>query len=166
MQLGDGEPVAKVLEARIQPPYQGENGLGFKNVPGLERLAAATFTGEFPLARIDFEDRSVPVRIALEAFAPFIPHEADDSGLPIAVLRYRVSNPGRQNAKVSIAFSIDNPVGAADTRPSQGAPPDTRENAHRNGNGIQGLFMTNPSMSGPRSSSYERAIRMSLRRFA
>jgi non-lysosomal glucosylceramidase len=148
VQSGDGKPIAKVLEARIQPPYQGENGLGFKNVPGLERLAAATFTGEFPLARIDFEDRSIPVRIALEAFTPFIPHEADDSGLPVAVLRYRVTNPGRQNAKVSIVFAIDNPVGTVDARPSQNAPPDTRENAHRSGNGIEGLFMANPSMAG------------------
>ena len=98
-QAGDSAPVARVLEARIQPPYEGSSGLGSQNAPGLERLASAIFTGEFPLARIDFQDRSLPVRVSLDAFTPFIPHEADDSGLPIALLRYRVVNPGRRERK-------------------------------------------------------------------
>ncbi len=93
---GNAKPVTRVLEARILPPYEGENGLGSNNAPGLSRLESAKFTGEYPLARIDFEDRSLPVKISLEAFSPFIPHEADESGLPVAILRYRVSNPGRR----------------------------------------------------------------------
>lgn len=107
---GNAKPVARVLEARILPPYEGENGLGSNNAPGLSRLESAKFRGEFPLARIDFEDRSLPVKVSLDAFTPFIPHEADDSGLPVAVLRYRVTNPGAAKAVVSIAFSIDNPM--------------------------------------------------------
>ena len=50
------------------------------------------------------------MRVSLEAFTPFIPLDAEDSGLPVAILRYRVTNPNRAAAKVSIAFSIDNPV--------------------------------------------------------
>src|SRR5690348_12173936 len=46
---GNAQPVARVLESRIQPPYSGESGLGTRNAPGLVRLASATFTGEFPL---------------------------------------------------------------------------------------------------------------------
>ena len=75
------------------PPYGGETGLGFANAPGLPRLESCRFTGEFPLARIDFEDSELPAKVSLEAFTPFVPHEPDDSGLPVAVLRYRVSNP-------------------------------------------------------------------------
>src|ERR1700722_17389337 len=67
-QAGRGAPVARVLEARIQPPYEGSSGLGTRNAPGLARLASATFTGEFPLARIDFADAELPVRVSLEAF--------------------------------------------------------------------------------------------------
>ena len=110
-QSGTRKPVARVLESRIQPPYEGSSGLGTKNAPGLVRLANATFTGEFPLARIDFADPALPVRVSLEAFTPFIPHEPDESGLPVAILRYRVTNPGAAPAKVSIAWSIDNPTG-------------------------------------------------------
>ena len=94
-QAGNAKPVARVLEARILPPYEGQDGLGSDNVPGLCRLAAASFTGEFPLAHIDFEDRKLPVNVSLEAFSPFIPLDAEDSGLPVAILRYHVTNPGR-----------------------------------------------------------------------
>ena len=59
-QSGARKPVARVLESRIQPPYEGSSGLGTKNAPGLVRLASATFTGEFPLARIDFADSTLP----------------------------------------------------------------------------------------------------------
>src|ERR1035441_4275586 len=110
-QAGARKPVARVLESRIQPPYEGSSGLGTRNAPGLVRLASATFTGEFPLARIDFADSTLPVRVSLEAFTPFIPHEPNDSGLPVAILRYRVTNPGPAPARVSIAWSIDNPPG-------------------------------------------------------
>src|SRR5580693_9334070 len=135
---GNAKPVTRVLEARILPPYEGENGLGANNAPGLSRLESAKFTGEYPLARVDFQDRSLPVKVSLDAFSPFIPHEADDSGLPVTLLRYRVINPGRQSAKVSIAFSIDNPVAPSDIRPSQRSAGDKRENEFRKGNGIEG----------------------------
>jgi non-lysosomal glucosylceramidase len=110
---GNGKPVTRVLEARILPPYEGENGLGSNNAPGLSRLESAKFTGEYPVARVDFQDRSLPVKVKLDAFSPFIPHEADDSGLPVAILRYTVMNLASTAAEVSIAFSIDNPMKGA-----------------------------------------------------
>ena len=133
---GNGKPVARVLESRILPPYQGASGLGSANMPGMPRLASATFTGEFPLARIDFEDDDLPVRVSLEAFTPFIPLDAEESGLPVAVLRYRISNPGGAPAKAAIAFSIDNPVGK-----------EGRSNVYRKGDGIEGLVMSNPFLA-------------------
>jgi uncharacterized protein (DUF608 family) len=130
-----------VLEARYQPPYEGEDGLGSQNAPGLSRLAGARFTGEFPLARIDFSDDSLPVEVSLEAFSPFIPHEPDDSGLPVAILRYRVNNPHGRAAKVAIAWSIDNPVGKPVGKD------DKRVNEFRSGGELAGLLMTNPSLA-------------------
>src|SRR4051812_15662997 len=138
-QTGAGKPVARVLESRIQPPYEGSSGLGTRNAPGLVRLASATFTGEFPLARVDFTHTALPVRVSLEAFAPFIPHDPDDSGLPVAILRYRVTNPGASSAKVSIAWSIDNPTGR-----TQAA--DTRVNDYRTADRLAGLYMHTPDL--------------------
>jgi len=62
-QTGTGKPVARVLESRILPPYEGQDGLGSDNVPGLSRLQSATFTGEYPLAHIDFDDSTLPVKV-------------------------------------------------------------------------------------------------------
>lgn len=110
VRAGDDPPIARVLEARYQPPYEGQDGLGSQNAPGLSRLEGARFTGEYPLACIDFVDRSLLVNVSLDAFTPFIPHEPDASGLPVAVLRYTVKNTTARRAHVSIAWSIENPL--------------------------------------------------------
>jgi non-lysosomal glucosylceramidase len=141
VQSGEDKPIARVLESRIQPPYEGQDGLGSANAPGLARLESATFTGEYPLAHIDFHDPTLPVHIELDAFSPFIPHDPDDSGLPVAILRYRVANPGLASAKVGIAFSIDNPVKAGDKTEAR------RLNEFRTGHGIAGLVMSNPALA-------------------
>jgi non-lysosomal glucosylceramidase len=143
---GNSKPIAHVLESRILPPYQGESGLGSNNAPGLSRLEAAKFTGEYPLAHIDFEDRRLPAKVGLDAFSPFIPHDPDDSGLPVAILRYRVSNPGSSPVKVGIAFSIDNPVTASPTKSSPHLAEDPRLNEYRTGQQLEGLLMSNPEL--------------------
>ncbi len=116
--------------------------------PGLTRLESATFTGEYPVAHIDFEDRSLPVKVALDAFSPFIPHEPDESGLPVAVLRYNVTNPGHTAASVSIAFSIENPIitkeenDAARLKSDQG-----RRNEYREDGDLAGLVLSNTALA-------------------
>lgn len=39
VRAGSGKPVARVLELRILPPYEGQDGLGSNNAPGLSRLS-------------------------------------------------------------------------------------------------------------------------------
>lgn len=142
VKAGAAKPIAHVLESRLMPPYASGSGLGPAGAPGLSRLESATFTGEFPLARIAFEDRMLPVRVSLEAFSPFIPLDPDNSGFPAAVLRYRVRNPGKTKATVSIAFSLENPAGPPVSRGSS----DGRSNEFRKAlaDELQGLYMTNP----------------------
>jgi len=127
------KPVARVLEARIQPPYEGSSGLGSENVPGLPRLEGATFTGAYPFARIEFQDAKLPVRVRLEAFNPLVPLDPDASGLPIAILRYSVRNPGNSRVQLGLAFSLENPVGK-----------EGRQAAFREAEGVAGLYMDNP----------------------
>ena len=152
-------PIAHVLEARIEPPYQGQDGLGSQNAPGLSRLEGATFIGEFPLARINFHDSRLPVTISLEAGTPFVPLDADASGLPITVLRYRVRNTNRSAISVSIAFSVENPVHSlgAETLEKKN---DQRINENRNGSGLEGLLMRNPGLEAgdPGNGSFALAI--------
>jgi hypothetical protein len=130
------KPVARVLETRIETPYEGESGLGAKNVPGLPRLAGATFTGAYPFAQIDFEDQKLPVEVSLEAFNPLVPLDTEASGFPVAILRYKVRNRNAVPAKVGIAYSLQNMVGK-----------EGRQAAFREGEGISGLFMSNPMIA-------------------
>ena len=160
IKAGDSKPITRVLEARILPPYEGQDGLGSANSPGLSRIATAEFTAAYPLAHLRFKDPSLPVKIELDAFSPFIPHDPDASGLPVAILRYRVSNPGASSASVAISFSIENPVKPpADVdvaRPKE----DLRANEYRAANRLDGLLMTNPSLSAgdPMQGSFALAV--------
>ncbi len=155
------KPVAKVLEARIMPPYSiGPSDLGSDNVPGLPRLESCTFTGEYPLARIDFEDAELPVRVAFEAFTPIIPLDADESGLPLAVLRYRVTNPGASSARVAIVWSIENPVGMERDGDGNTKSGHGRQNDYRESGAVKGLLMKNPFLGAtdPQSGTFALAL--------
>lgn len=153
---GNDKPIAHVLEARLMPPYGGDDGLGSTNAPGLSRLEGASFTGEFPLATIDFHDARLPVKPSLKAFSPFIPLDADNSGYPAAVLRYRVRNTAAHPVTASIAFTLDNPVGPLHPLTVQ-RNSDRRKNEYRIGaNGLKGIFMTNEGIAStdPESGSF------------
>jgi non-lysosomal glucosylceramidase len=140
-------PVAHILEARIQPPYEGQDGLGSANAPGLSRLQGATFTSEFPQARIQFHDTRLPIKIQLIAGSPFIPLDADESGLPMATLSYRVRNTSQSAVTVAIALSLDNPVKAPVIKGAPDRVEDSRVNEFRKSEDLQGLLMHNPAVS-------------------
>lgn len=146
VQHGNRKPVARVLEGRILPPYDGQDGLGSNNVPGLSRFAETEFIGAYPFAQLRFRDSQLPVEVELEAFSPFIPHDPEGSGLPVAILRYRVHNPQPTTADVSIAFSIDNPVKSEQTDRAN-PKADTRVNEHRASEMLEGISMSNPGLA-------------------
>ena len=135
--VGERGPVVRVLESRIQPPYErNASGLGSDNAPGLPRLAEATFTGAYPFARIEFADPQLPVQVRLEAFNPLVPLDVDASGWPVAILRYTIRNANNTPARVGIAWSIENPVGK-----------EGRQAAFRQIPGLSGLYMDNPFLA-------------------
>jgi len=146
-QLPGKKPVAKVAESRFLAPYEGASGLGSNNSPGLQRLDSAVFTGEYPLARIDFKDRRLPVKLSLEAFTPFFPLDAEASGLPATVLRYKVTNPNPVPVEVGLCFSIDNPLREYVDEGMARPPIDRRSNELREAGNLRGLVMTNPALA-------------------
>jgi len=155
-ETAQGKSAARVLEAALIPPYQGAKGLLPGAMSGLLRFPSATFTGEFPFASIAFRDPRLPVRVRLEAFSPFIPLDAENSGLPVAILRYRVSNPGKEKVVASVAFSVDNPVGQ--TRAGQ--RPLKRVNEYKQGQRLQGFVMRNLELasSEPEAGTFTLAL--------
>ncbi len=145
------ESFARVIEAPVQPPYTDPLGLHSATVAGLPHLASAQIRGEYPLVFVDFADESLPVSIGLEAFTPFIPLDADDSGIPGAVLRYHVVNTSKARLRVSIAGSLPNAVGSSGFDPFgnlialQGARNEYKEDAR-----ARGILFTAPSLAADR----------------
>jgi non-lysosomal glucosylceramidase len=107
----DGTEVTRVLESRLQPPHEGDQGYDAGRVAGLPRLRGSQMTGEYPLLRIDFEDDELGLDVGLTAFTPLVPLDADASSIPGAILRYVVGNPTGAPVDVTVAGSLTNPVG-------------------------------------------------------
>jgi uncharacterized protein (DUF608 family) len=104
-------PHLRVLEGPIQAPHTLSHGYNPYAQAGLPRFQNTSFTGEYPLASIDFIDNQLPVKVRLEAFTPLIPLNASDSGIPCAILTYSVSNTSSTPVSISLAASICNPAG-------------------------------------------------------
>jgi non-lysosomal glucosylceramidase len=104
-------PVARVLERRLLPPYVADRGLPPWRVAGLPRLGEARFYGSYPLARIAFDDDTIPVQAELEAFNPMVPLDERDSGLPVVFFLWRLANRLARPVDATVAFSLLNAVG-------------------------------------------------------
>jgi non-lysosomal glucosylceramidase len=105
------DPVAKVLESKLHPPHSLSHGYHPNTGAGLPRMTKSTLHGEYPIAKIEFEDNDLPVQVSLEAYTPLIPLNAEDSGIPGAVLTYRVKNISKNSVDVTLVGSMINPVG-------------------------------------------------------
>jgi len=121
-QADGGEPAFRVLEGRLQPPYQGYShgaqtfkGFGFgpprEFGSGLLRMADCAFTGYFPFCRIDFADESMPVRVSTEAWSPFIPLNDGDSSLPVAIFDIAITNTSDKRVNTTVALGLQNIIG-------------------------------------------------------
>ena len=105
-------------------PFSGEFEPGVMvtdhEVPGelarlaeeLPTFARTRFVGEYPLARVLYEDEGVgEVEVELTAFNPLVPLNAKDSSLPLIVLSFRVRNTAGRRLRVSLAASLLNFIG-------------------------------------------------------
>ncbi len=101
----------RVLESRMTPPFESANGLEAQTVSGLPRFAESQMSVRFPFVNIQLSDNKLPFDVKMESFNPFIPLNADDSGIPAAIVRYTVSNLGVKPLTVSIAGSLYNASG-------------------------------------------------------
>ena len=107
-------------------------------------MEKARFHGEYPFAWIEMEDSRLPLQVTMEAFNPFIPLNPEDSGIPAAVIRFKVKNLSAKPAKITIAGSVLNPVGFDGKGAIEGTGHDLfgqNVNELRRGAALSGLFM-------------------------
>jgi len=78
---------------------------------GFPRFRSATFDAAYPFAVVHLEDPDLPVTVSARTFNPFIPGDAASSGIPVAVIRYRVENRTGGELTVAVAGAMDNFIG-------------------------------------------------------
>jgi len=69
-----------------------------------------SFIGEYPMGFVEYRDRSLPVEVSLEAFSPYIPLNADDSGMPATIMRFKIKNTGAEKVDLDIAGYLENAI--------------------------------------------------------
>lgn len=99
---------ARAIEAAQRPDFYKGRGHHPLYAMGLPRFAASEMTVHYPFADIRFIDGAYPLKVSLRAFNPFIPMNADDSGIPGAIFRFEVENVSDMAAEVLVASSMGN----------------------------------------------------------
>ena len=106
------EGVARVIEGPVTHSriFNGGKHAGGGAAPlGFPHMKKATFRGEFPFAYMDFEDASLPVKVSLEAFSPFIPLDVKNSSIPAAILKYTFKNTTKKTVDAQFVYSTQTP---------------------------------------------------------
>ncbi|MHA1688682.1 MAG: GH116 family glycosyl hydrolase, partial [Promethearchaeota archaeon] len=80
----------------------------FKILPGVEETY---FNGEYPVAFLDFKDSALPLDISLIAYNPFIPLDAKNSGLPVIIFQFKITNKGEAPLEITLAGHFLNFLG-------------------------------------------------------
>jgi uncharacterized protein (DUF608 family) len=99
-------PKWKLYERRHAATGGGPMGLG------LPRFARATFRAQFPFARVDLSDPSVPVTARITGWSPFEPGDPDNASLPVAGVEYAFTNAGVDDLDAVFSFNVRNFVPA------------------------------------------------------
>ena len=132
----DGNSCARALEGAIPAEdFEGATGSLITN-HGLPRFRNCRFEAAYPFGQVLLDDGDVPLQVRLQAFNPLVPGDAAASELPLAILRFELTNPGNQPVEASVCGNLLNFIGRDG---SQGA---TRGNVNEYRDGaVRGLFM-------------------------
>jgi len=84
---------------------------GESEYAGVRNIDNIDYAGWFPTAEITYRDAALPVNVKLLAWSPLIPHNIDDSSLPVACLRFTITNPGNKPARAVLLVAWPNLAG-------------------------------------------------------
>ena len=111
VKLKGKQPITKALIGPLYPSeFQHYEGRPVNN-HGLPRFSEASFDAAYPFGMVNLSDKTMPVKVRIVGFNPLVPGDADESGLPVAVLYYEVTNTSDLPVTVSVCGSIRNFVG-------------------------------------------------------
>ena len=112
-----GQWTARVLEGPVpawKPLFPWDrmwkssgHGGGWKAF-GLPRFDEAQFSARFPFATVALKEDKLPLEAEITGWSPFVPGDADASGLPAAAVEYRFRNRSDRPLKCVYSFHAKN----------------------------------------------------------
>ncbi len=99
----------RILEGELLNDFPNPFGIPRQELAGIPRFESCKFISEFPYANVILEDHDVPLKASLQAWNPFIPLDAENSSLPVAVFSWKIENTGKDTVQSSLAFNMGNP---------------------------------------------------------
>jgi non-lysosomal glucosylceramidase len=79
--------------------------------PWLSGVDRIRYSATFPFIKLEFTEHDLPLAVSLEAWSPFIPHDAANSALPLAYFDFSLRLLGSRPAQVSLLAVLRNCVG-------------------------------------------------------
>lgn len=119
------------------------------NHHGMPRFSEASFDAAYPFGTVYLSDAGLPVEVEVKGFNPFVPCDADASGIPVAVIAYEVRNVTGDTLSVSVCGSLRNFIGKDGSRyhidwkgdyVPDGAK--ANRNVYRDMDGIKGIYFS------------------------
>jgi len=135
----NGPAVTRMLEGCLPLPYGGVGGYPAP-LAGLPRFRKCSCHAAYPFGQVLLSDADVPLKVRIQAFNPLIPADLEASSIPVAVIRFALTNRTGKRVAASVCASLANFIGRNEPR----ADADVNTNRFRRprrGAPVQGLFM-------------------------
>jgi len=141
-------PRSKALLGPINPAdYQHYEGRSVDH-HGFPRFRKASFQSTYPFGIVNLSDKTMPVDVKIIGYNPFVPADADASGIPMAILKYEVTNTSSEDLEVSISGNIRNFIGKDGSKHTSDWKGDfipigekANKNLYKSTNKLQGIYM-------------------------
>jgi len=139
-----GEEDSKAVVLAAAPRGISSKALGHPSgeVYGLPHMDSSTVETKYPFYEYEFKKKNLPLKVELEAYTPFIPLDAKNSGIPAFTMTYKITNNSSEVAQVAVAGTFLNYAGLDNYNGFDHVKTDgTNYNEKFSATGISGVFM-------------------------
>lgn len=78
--------------------------------PWIDGVDTIEYEASFPFVKMRFSDKEMPFIVEMEAYSPFIPHDAKNSALPTAIFNFNIISKTKESVDVMLMATMRNAV--------------------------------------------------------
>ena len=142
-------PMSKALIGPFHPSeFQHYEGRPV-NHHGLPRFSSASFDAAYPFGQVNLDDDYLPISVKIKGFNPMIPGDVANSSIPIAILKYEITNRTGAPMEVAVCGTLRNFIGQDGSRNGKNWKGDIvyygakkNQNAYLENENVRGIYMT------------------------